>query len=172
MNRLLSKTKLVHYLLAGYAILLFCSQLVFLITNCKIQLHGNCDAVAEIVCNYHISDWLINYEGGFVRRGLMGEFLYWIYNLTHVNIPILITVSSFCLLLLFQYCLHENGVSIGFLLYCCHRLSYLEDFGGVIVLCGFGEMSSYSCLYGLHLFVMAICLKTRKYMCFCFRLLQ
>ena len=69
MNRLLSKTKLVHYLLAGYAILLFCSQLVFLITNCKIQLHGNCDAVAEIVCNFSISDWLINYEGGFVRRG-------------------------------------------------------------------------------------------------------
>ena len=102
MNRLLSKTKLVHYLLAGYAILLFCSQLVFLITNCKIQLHGNCDAVAEIVCNFHISDWLINSEGGFVRRGLMGEFLYWIYNLTHVNIPILITVSSFCLLLLFS----------------------------------------------------------------------
>ena len=102
MTRLLSKTKLVHYLLAGYAILLFCSQLVFLITNCKIQLHGNCDAVAEIVCNFHISDWLINYEGGFVRRGLMGEFLYWIYNLTHVNIPILITVSSFCLLLLFS----------------------------------------------------------------------
>jgi hypothetical protein len=29
--------------------------------------------------NYDISDWLINYEGGFVRRGFMGQLLYWLY---------------------------------------------------------------------------------------------
>lgn len=26
-----------------------------------------------------LTDWLINYEGGFVRRGLMGQILYWFY---------------------------------------------------------------------------------------------
>ena len=25
--------------------------------------------------SYQISDWMINYEGGFVRRGLMGQLL-------------------------------------------------------------------------------------------------
>ncbi|MGN0036711.1 MAG: hypothetical protein ACI36X_05790 [Bacteroidaceae bacterium] len=29
--------------------------------------------------SYEISDWLINYEGGFVRRGLIGQILYAVY---------------------------------------------------------------------------------------------
>lgn len=28
---------------------------------------------------YTITEWLINYQGGFVRRGLLGEFLYFFY---------------------------------------------------------------------------------------------
>ena len=28
-----------------------------------------------------ISDWMINYQGGFVRRGLVGELLYQIYGI-------------------------------------------------------------------------------------------
>ena len=35
---------------------------------------------------YGINDWLINYQGGFVRRGLIGEFLYQIYQLYPFNI--------------------------------------------------------------------------------------
>lgn len=102
MNKVLSKKKLSLFALIGYATLLFVSQIVFLITNCMVQLRGNKDAVSEIVRNFHISDWLINFEGGFVRRGLIGEILYWLYESTHVSIPILITVFSFCLLLLFS----------------------------------------------------------------------
>ena len=29
--------------------------------------------------SFEISDWLINYEGGFVRRGVMGEIIYILY---------------------------------------------------------------------------------------------
>ena len=29
--------------------------------------------------DFYISDWMINYEGGFVRRGLIGQGLLWIY---------------------------------------------------------------------------------------------
>lgn len=29
---------------------------------------------------YVVSDWLINYEGGFVRRGLIGQLLHWVYS--------------------------------------------------------------------------------------------
>lgn len=31
--------------------------------------------------NFTISDWMINYEGGFVRRGLIGQILLYIYNI-------------------------------------------------------------------------------------------
>jgi len=39
------------------------------------------------------SDWLINYQGGFVRRGLIGEFFYRVY--TFFNIPLDIVVLFF-----------------------------------------------------------------------------
>ncbi len=32
-----------------------------------------------------IGDWLINYRGGFVRRGLLGEMLYWLGRWTHTD---------------------------------------------------------------------------------------
>ena len=35
---------------------------------------------------FQYSDWLINYQGGFVRRGLPGEIFYQLYKLT--NIPL------------------------------------------------------------------------------------
>ena len=48
------------------------------------------------------SDWLINYQGGFVRRGLIGEFLYQIHSILSIRLDILIffTVS---LLYIFFY---------------------------------------------------------------------
>lgn len=36
--------------------------------------------------SFEISDWLINYEGGFVRRGLMGEVLLLLYNLHNYDV--------------------------------------------------------------------------------------
>ena len=35
-------------------------------------------------------DWLINYQGGFVRRGLIGEFLFQIHNMINIDLDILI----------------------------------------------------------------------------------
>ena len=35
-------------------------------------------------------DWLINYQGGFVRRGLIGEFLFQIHNMINFDLDILI----------------------------------------------------------------------------------
>ena len=34
------------------------------------------------------SEWLINYQGGFVRRGLIGEFLFNIHNISDNNLTI------------------------------------------------------------------------------------
>ena len=35
---------------------------------------------------YVFTDWLINYEGGFIRRGLMGQISYELSNLTSFKI--------------------------------------------------------------------------------------
>jgi len=35
-------------------------------------------------------DWLINYQGGFVRRGLVGEFLFQIHKMINIDLDILI----------------------------------------------------------------------------------
>ncbi len=35
-------------------------------------------------------DWLINYQGGFVRRGLVGEFLFQIHKIINIDLDILI----------------------------------------------------------------------------------
>lgn len=45
---------------------------------------------------YEVSDWLINYQGGFVRRGLIGELLLQFehirpYNVRHAILGIEIT---------------------------------------------------------------------------------
>lgn len=56
----------------------------------------------SILATYEISDWLINYEGGFVRRGIIGELLYWIYDNTGWNIPVVITAFNFCTLIVFS----------------------------------------------------------------------
>lgn len=44
---------------------------------------------------WNLSDWMINYEGGFIRRGLMGEFLYLLYQCTAwpVNTVVLLIMS-------------------------------------------------------------------------------
>jgi hypothetical protein len=34
---------------------------------------------------YTIGDWLINYQGGFVRRGFLGELIYQMYQATGIN---------------------------------------------------------------------------------------
>ena len=46
-----------------------------------LNLHIN-----EFPDKYVFTDWLINYEGGFVRRGLLGEIIYEISNSLHFNI--------------------------------------------------------------------------------------
>jgi hypothetical protein len=47
--------------------------------------------------DWQYADWLINYQGGFIRRGLIGELLFKIHNILSVNLDIL--VYSFVILL-------------------------------------------------------------------------
>ena len=47
------------------------------------------------------SDWLINYQGGFVRRGLIGEFLYQIHSILSIRLDILIFLTVSLLYIFF-----------------------------------------------------------------------
>ena len=40
------------------------------------------------------ADWLINYQGGFVRRGLIGEIFYQIHSLLTIRLDVLVFFFS------------------------------------------------------------------------------
>ena len=46
----------------------------------------------EFPNKYVYTDWLINYEGGFVRRGLLGQIIFEISNLFNIEISLIILI--------------------------------------------------------------------------------
>ena len=55
---------------------------------------------------YIAADWLINYQGGFVRRGLVGEIIYTIsknFNISILNIVFFISSSAFFIFIFIFY---------------------------------------------------------------------
>ena len=50
---------------------------------------------------YQFGDWLMNYQGGFVRRGFFGEIFFRIYEITNISPPLIILIFLFFLYLLF-----------------------------------------------------------------------
>lgn len=40
--------------------------------------------------SWQYSDWLINYQGGFIRRGLIGEFFFQIHKITKIDLDLLV----------------------------------------------------------------------------------
>ncbi len=64
---------------------------------------------------FNLSDWLINYSDGFVRRGLWGEIILYLYNTFNIDIAqsiIWITIISTTALILFTiYFFKKKGLS-------------------------------------------------------------
>ena len=56
---------------------------------------------------YEYSDWLINYQGGFTRRGLIGEFLYILYSITNIRLDLLLYTFVISLYIIFFYFLFK-----------------------------------------------------------------
>lgn len=48
------------------------------------------------------SDWLINYQGGFVRRGLPGEIFYQIHNITKIRLDIIVFIAVSAMYIFFS----------------------------------------------------------------------
>ena len=74
--------------------------------------------------SFGISEWLVNYQGGFVRRGICGELIYQLYQIHPFDVIMFIkgicSVSSILLLILLLYIFKREGWSIAiFPLPCC-----------------------------------------------------
>lgn len=67
-------------------------------------------------CIFDISDWLINYEGGFIRRGLMGQILLSIEQLhlydVRIAISILCLIMSIAIIILIFLLFKKEGWSL------------------------------------------------------------
>lgn len=94
------KSKLTKFLTKEYLInayyCIFLFAILYQLFN-QIIIHRSRD-------NYNITEWLINYQGGFVRRGLPGEILYQISTKFGIEPTFIITIISlvfFGLLIIF-----------------------------------------------------------------------
>ena len=69
--------------------------------------------------SWTIGEWLINYQGGFVRRGLLGEIIYFLttsLNISPIFIIWLLCITSYYFLLKITLDVSRNIVSKVFLL--------------------------------------------------------
>lgn len=57
--------------------------------------------------SYQISDWMINYEGGFVRRGLMGQLLLYANSVHNFDVRYAILIIELIFYILFFYLLSK-----------------------------------------------------------------
>ena len=71
---------------------------------------------------YIAADWLINYQGGFVRRGFLGEIFFQINNLFKIDILYLVVFFNIIVIILFFFLLYNiiKGTLFNnfFLIYC------------------------------------------------------
>tara|TARA_B100001063_G_scaffold227901_1_gene238797 strand:+ start:175 stop:1359 length:1185 start_codon:yes stop_codon:yes gene_type:complete len=58
--------------------------------------------------DWQYADWLINYQGGFIRRGLTGEILFQIYNITNIKLDLLILLFVWSILFLIMFFLIKS----------------------------------------------------------------
>ena len=103
--------KIIKHAFIAYCIVI-ALQFILLATmqNCFTQFsaRGNFEG-------WNLCDWLINYSDGFVRRGLWGEILLYLYNTFNIDIAqsiIWITIISTIALILFTiYFFKKKGLS-------------------------------------------------------------
>ncbi len=57
---------------------------------------------------WQYSDWLINYQGGFIRRGFIGEILFQLYRISSISLDIIILIFVITLYLFLSYFLFKS----------------------------------------------------------------
>ncbi len=67
--------------------------------------------------SWNITEFLINYQGGFVRRGLLGELIFNIYNLTKLSPYLLILFISFLAYIILVWYFIKSFINKGYPLF-------------------------------------------------------
>ncbi len=68
--------------------------------------------LARVEDNYVIGDWLINYQGGFVRRGLDGAIAIFIGRETHIPLNWVVLILQSSVFLFFLICVYRLTLNI------------------------------------------------------------
>ena len=71
-----------------------------------------------------MSEWIITYQGGFVRRGLLGEIFYKISSVLNINFKFSLLVLQTSLYAIFYYLIYLYILMLIF--FYCYLLSYLN----------------------------------------------
>jgi len=79
---------------------------------------------------WNITEFLINYQGGFVRRGLIGEILFFFAKNFNINVEV--TIKIICLICCFAVCIFfvRAFLKKGYTLYILPLYFFL---GGIII---------------------------------------
>ncbi len=67
-----------------------------------------------VITNNAIAEWLINYQGGFVRRGFLGEFIYQISLFFKLNLRFVFLILQIFLYLTYYYLIYRLLKDISF----------------------------------------------------------
>lgn len=83
--------------------------------------------------SWTVSDWLINYEGGFVRRGLIGQLIYFIYMVHPFPVihflKVVYALGSVFFVMLLMYVFKSEGWSLSILpLWCVGGVTLFNSF--------------------------------------------
>jgi len=82
---------------------------------------------------YTYTEWLINYEGGFIRRGFLGQAVYELSNLLKINIVTTIVCFQICAYLtyyfIFIYILTKLKINFFWIIFIFSSISFLYPLG-------------------------------------------
>jgi len=72
-----------------------------------------------VITNNAIAEWLINYQGGFVRRGFLGEFIYQISLFFKLNLRFVFLILQIFLYLTYYYLIYRilKDISFNYLIF-------------------------------------------------------
>ncbi|MBQ8542011.1 MAG: hypothetical protein IJ436_00865 [Bacteroidaceae bacterium] len=95
----------------SYCTLIIANFLFITISECYIN-----PLKKTLLEGWNLSEWLINYNDGFVRRGLWGEGLLYLYNCYNLdiiqNIYLITIISTIALILFTIYFFWKKGLSV------------------------------------------------------------
>ena len=85
--------------------------------------------VSEFPYKYVFTDWLINYEGGFIRRGLLGQICFYISNVFNLDFKYVVLIFQiliyFIYFLLFFYLFSKIKINFFWILIIFSPIAFL-----------------------------------------------